>query len=139
MKKPDVVLALLLILLSAGVYALSAPMPKLAAAFPRFLSVLLIVLSLILLMTSLRSADTAKLSINWRPVGTVVLVMVAYYYMLRYLGYIVSTIALTSSLYYVLGYRDKRVLILTSLGISIGLYLLFGLAFGVPLPRGFLL
>ena len=71
------------------------------------------------------------------PIALVV-VMIALVAALDPLGYVVSTFIASGLILRIMGVKSWRVLIITSLCLSIGTYMLFDKLLGVELPVGFL-
>lgn len=143
--KAEAVIGLLLIFLSGYLYWLTMDFPqgelsKTAgpAAMPRLWIYGLILFSGILIVNTLR--DKAALNIEngrnlYQSVSLIVLMM-AYLFFMKYIGYYVSTTIFLMSGAYLLGYRKHWIIVASSLGFTLLSYLIFYRLLQVPLPLG---
>ncbi len=83
------------------------------------------------------STGTGTLGKLWGP-ATVISAMACYAAALDSLGYILCTAMLSAIILWVLDTRSLRVLVVASLILSVGSYLLFRRLLDVPLPMGIL-
>ena len=81
---------------------------------------------------------TNKYKIRWESSWSTPVIYVAaylsYILMLRYIGFIISTLLFVPTISYLLGSRDWKELIITPLVVSFFLYYLFSVFLRVPLP-----
>jgi putative tricarboxylic transport membrane protein len=119
---------------------LSMPQP---GFFPLVGGLLLIGLSLILLVQGWLGRGTAPRQPReafgeWRRPLILVVSMSIYTAVLEAFGYVLPTIAIAAVVLRVLGVTSWKALILTSVGLSVGTYYLFGRIMGIELPAGVL-
>jgi putative tricarboxylic transport membrane protein len=111
--------------------------------FPFIGGLLLTVLSVILLVRTWlgrhrASQETGAAFGEWRRPLLLVVSMSIYTAVLEAVGYILPTAALAVVILRVLGVTSWKALALTSVGLSIGTYYLFGRMLGIELPAGIL-
>jgi putative tricarboxylic transport membrane protein len=111
--------------------------------FPFVGGTLLIGLSLVLLVRNLLGRGTAaqkpgEVFGEWRRPLILVVTMSVYAAVLEKLGYVLPTAALAAVVLRVLEVTSWKVLVLASLGMSVGTYYLFGRVLGIDLPAGIL-
>ena len=111
--------------------------------FPFLGGLLLIGLSLTLLIQGWlnRAAAPSKPQETfgeWRRPLILIVSMSIYTAVLEPVGYVLPTIALAAVILRVLGVKSWKVLVLASLGMSVGTYYLFGRILGIELPVGIL-
>ena len=119
---------------------LSMPQP---GFFPLVGGLLLIGLSLILLVQGWVGRGTAPRQPReafgeWRRPLILVVSMSVYTGVLEAFGYVLPTIAIAVVILRLLGVTSWKVLILASVGLSVGTYYLFGRIMGIELPAGVL-
>ena len=111
------------------------------AMYIRFLAFLLGVLCLVELGLNLRkekkAAQAVKLQITDTPLRfwSLLLLMVVYALLLQHLGFYLASALFLPLTMYVLGYRRPWLILLTSSGVLLFVYLVFGLILEVPLPE----
>ena len=148
-NRSDMIGSILLILLGIGVVTESihlkvgTPLMPQPGFFPFLGGFLLIGLSFVLLVQGRLGRDKASQQPRaafgeWRRPLILVVSMSAYTAVLEWLGYVLPTIALAVVILRVLGVTSWKVLILASLGLSVGTYVLFGRVLGIDLPAGIL-
>jgi len=147
-QKKDSILAMILIIFSILLYFSSLKITSVKSAFfPLMLSFLLFFLSLFLLVDlqikkkqnqkqNKKNNITNELRINWNALVFILIIFFSYRYFLEILGYILPTIFLTASTMWISGYKNKYIILIFSLLLSIGLYLSFTVIFKVPFPEG---
>jgi putative tricarboxylic transport membrane protein len=111
--------------------------------FPFLGGLLLIGLSLVLLIQGWLNRGTEPRQPRenfgeWRRPLILVVSLSLYTAVLEALGYVLPTILLSAVTLRVLGVTSWKVLILASLGMSVGTYYLFGRLLGIELPAGVL-
>ncbi len=113
--------------------------PKVVAAGIILLGALIFVMGLM----GLRKAPAAKgpakekAKPQYIHVAAVMVVLVAYYFAFQTIGYTIPTFLMIGATAYILGYRNWKVLLPTSLLTSIALYLVFTKLFGIRFPGAF--
>ncbi len=155
-RLPDIILSTILLVVSAlWCWGVVATIPGAedgsrlgARGFPLGLGLLLGGLSLIVLLQSLRpaaveasdeeaaAAGTARGVEVWAIAATVGL-LVAYAVLLEYTGFMIATaLVVATAVGPVLGIWRPKLILGMSLGLSLGIYLVFGKLLGVYLPYG---
>ena len=155
-RRPDIILSTILLVVSAlWCWGVLATIPGAedgsrlgARGFPLGLGLLLGGLSLVILLQSLRpgpveaaSDEAATPDISrgvevWAIVATLGL-LVGYAALLEYTGFMIATaLVVASAVGPVLGIWRPRLIIGMSVGLSLGIYLIFGKLLGVYLPYG---
>ncbi len=148
-NRTDIIGSVLLIFIGIGVVIesirlkLGTPLMPQPGFFPFLGGSLLIGLSIILLVQGWlrreRSTPQPREVVGElrRPVILIV-GMSIYTAVLESLGYVLPTIILIAVILRVLGVTSWKILILASLGLSVGAYVLFGRILGIDLPKGVL-
>ncbi|MDY4067098.1 tripartite tricarboxylate transporter TctB family protein [Bullifex sp.] len=108
--------------------------------FPLFISLMLFVLSISLLLSGLKGMDEKKSEKGDKKTFLLFLAECAIYLVvLRYLGFLISTMILLGAIVRLLGEKNWVKVILISVVTSLIIYFLFGVYLGVMLPKGKLL
>lgn len=141
MKNPknDVYFSIILLLFTGFVFQQTYKFPKEAALFPRIFAITLAILTAILLVKSLKTKmpEGTKKEENYKSPALIVVGLIVYAFLLKILGYILGTFLLSAYVIFVLGYRDIKKMVLTSvLGVGIT-YVVFKTILGVNLPEIF--
>lgn len=113
------------------------------AFWPKCLCIVLAIFSVLLLLESVltkKDKDTPA-PINFksesvRRVLKIAAVMIAFGVITGILGIYIGILFMMPVCMYLLGERNKKVLVLMSIAACVGIYLIFGLALRVPLPTG---
>ena len=148
-NRGDIIGSVVLILIGTGVVigsirlkvgTLLMPQP---GFFPFLGGILLIGLSLILLIQGWLNRGTEPRQPReafgeWRRPLILVVSMSLYTAVLEALGYVLPTILLSAVILRVLGVTSGKVLVLASMGMSVGTYYLFGPILDIDLPTGVL-
>lgn len=145
-NRTDIIGSLLLIAIGVGVVIeslrlkLGTPLTPLPGFFPFIGGLLLIGLSIVLFGHGLQPQDrpTRKAAGDLRKPVAPIVSLGAYTAALTSLGYLLPTTILVAVMLRILGMTSWKVLILASLGLSAGAYLLFGRILGIDLPAGIL-
>lgn len=150
MKKSDIFLSIILMIISIIIFILTFQFPKQTVAlpptaFPRFVSVSLFLFSLILFFNTLRKgkkvftkkfSELSKLNKEFLIKFTV-MILLAYFYtiFIRIFGYIYTTPLFVAGNMFL--FNEKRIGFIFAVSIitTILLYILFKVVFKVPLPR----
>ena len=146
MKKNDVILGIICIVLGISVYLMSSGFPMEASDFPQVMAIALIVLGGILVgryfraikNNPVKSEPETKKSINENlpKVGLIAILFILYYLTLEKLGYIIPTFFLSFLTIYILKYKSIKTALILSSVLSVSMYLIFTFAFQVNLPKG---
>jgi hypothetical protein len=142
MRKPgDIIAGLFFIILAIGasIGALKLHVGKLTEPQPGFFPFLgataLAVLSFVLLFQAFsgHSVGTQAFGNLWRPL-TVIMGLVLYIVIFDTVGYIIATILISAIILRILDTKSWWVIVVVSLIIAMGSYILFEQFLGVPLP-----
>ena len=147
MKKNDLILAIICIILGILVYMMGSTFPMQASDFPQTMAIALIILGGVLVGRYVRvlknnpvktKSETKKNDYNENlpKVGLIALLFIVYYLTLEKLGYIIPTFLLSFLTIYILKYKSIKTTLIVSSVLSVSLYLIFTFAFQVNLPRG---
>ena len=108
--------------------------------FPLFISIMLCILSISLILSSFSGLKEAKREKGDRKTFLLFLLECAIYLIvLKYLGFLISTMLLLCAIVHLLGEKSWWKIILISVVTSLIIYFLFGVYLGVMLPKGKLL
>ncbi len=142
MKKQDLFLGYLLVIVSLVFYFMISKLPERATIYPIFVTSLLLILTLIhLLITYKKNSkeeSRAFKDIEWKQLLFVLAFSGVYVFLINILGYVVSTVLYVfASLLFLK--TDKIKSILLSAGTAGFIFLLFKIILKVPLPKGFII
>jgi len=145
-NRSDIIGSVLLILVGIGVVVESirlkvgTPLMPQPGFFPFLGGLLLIGLSIVLLVQGWlgRSEQKQEAFGELRRPVILIVSMSVYTAILDPVGYVLPTIAIAVLILRVLGVTSWKVLILASVGLSVGTYILFGRLLGIDLPAGVL-
>lgn len=143
MRKLDLLLGLILVLVSGIFYYMTSRLPANSRVYPYFVITLLLGLTLIHLLTTLRKKEDPGEKSGFeefkpKQFFTVLGLSGLYVAAINIVGYISSTIIYIISTLLVLK-TDKRLSFAIGIGVSAVIYVLFKILLRVPLPRGFLI
>ena len=114
--------------MSGSLKAKSAFWPKLIAGAIVLLGVVIVVFSILELMKDKKTGakdKSAKAKPDYLRVALITALLFAYYFGFQYFSYTISTFLLILSTSVILGYKNWKVLLPSSLLVSIGLYIAF--------------
>ena len=114
--------------MSGSLKAKSAFWPKLIAGAIVLLGVVIVVFSILELMKDKKTGakdKPAKAKPDYLRVALITALLFAYYFGFQYFSYTISTFLLILSTSVILGYKNWKVLLPSSLLVSIGLYIAF--------------
>lgn len=109
--------------------------------FPLFVSCIIFVLSIFLFFKKSKDVVDNKKEVkkeNYFRLFLFILEGVVYYFILRYLGFVISTILFLSLTLLLLNERRWYVILIISIVTTLSIYFLFGTFLHVMLPKGFL-
>lgn len=139
--KNDFLLSIFLLLVSIATYVSALAYPEVPGQFPKFLAIAFGGLSLLLMFNAIsRRKDSGKF---FEDIGkfygpTMISIGVAIYaFSLKHLGYITSSILLVLYVIFILGYRDKKRALITSIITVVLVFVAFRIFLMVPLPLDF--
>lgn len=113
---------------SGSLKAKSAFWPKLIAGAIVLLGIVILVVSILELMKDKKTGakdKPAKAKPDYLRVALITALLFAYYFGFQYFSYTISTFLLILSTSVILGYKNWKVLLPSSLLVSIGLYIAF--------------
>jgi putative tricarboxylic transport membrane protein len=141
----DILGSLLLFLLGVGAIIgavrlhVGSPTEPQPGFFPFLAGISLIVLSSIIFLQGRLGHGREKVAFGEvRRPALLLAVLIVLVAVLDRLGYVIGTFIASGLILRILNVRSWRVLIITSLGLSIGTYLLFDRLLGIDLPMGIL-
>lgn len=143
MKKGDLLLGIICILLGAFTIIMSDNFPNEASDFPRLVSTIIIILGIMLLIQYFRhiagNTNKNEEKINVSKLIKVIMLsclFIAYYLFVEALGYIIPTFLIVFLTIILLEYKNIKVNLILSATLSVFLYLVFTFLFQVNLPQG---
>ena len=134
MAKKNRITAIVVIVLSIFGLMEAKSYPTEAAAYPLAILLMAIALSVILLVTKPR-VKTKPGNIVYRQLYGMIAFTIAYYIIIRIIGYYFATLLYVLVSMYFLKERNLIVLASVSVGFVVVLYCVFGLFLRVPLPH----
>lgn len=111
------------------------------AVYVRFLAISLMVCTLILAIKTLLLRDNSHFTFiqNPKKFFTLVAILIIYAIALNYLGFFAATIFYLPITMYLMGYRNYKIIIFSSVFLLALVYVVFVQFFSVPLPEGILM
>ncbi len=140
-KYIDIVLSIFFIVLAVLLYRSTATFPKSAlfttAVYIKFLSYMLAIASFVQLVISSRSDASIKVIFARDPKKFFILILslIVYVWIMRYLGFILSTLIFLPVTMKYMGYNKFLKSILITAGITLFVYILFVKLFEIQLPE----
>ncbi len=140
-KYIDIVLSIFFIVLAVLLYRSTATFPKSAlfttAVYIKFLSYMLAIASFVQLVISFRSDASIKIIFARDPKKFFILILslIVYVWIMRYLGFILSTLIFLPVTMKYMGYNKFLKSILITAGITLFVYILFVKLFEIQLPE----
>ncbi|MDC7789631.1 tripartite tricarboxylate transporter TctB family protein [Rhodoplanes sp. TEM] len=113
-----------------------------AGGFPIILGVLGLIVLLFVTLRLLRTRTATKIplfelgTVDGRAVAINVVLLLAYLFVLDVIGFVLATLAYLPLAGWFIGYRKPAMLAIYTVAVTASLTLVFGVLFGVPLPRG---
>ena len=113
-----------------------------AYRFPRMVIILFFALGIMFIVATLRGKydtpdDKAPMQVKKLKIpGTSYLLVIAYVALINFIGFYTATIIFMLVYMKYLGAKSWKTIIITTLCVSVFIYLLFSLQFDVPLPKG---
>jgi len=134
-RNTNIYLSITLIILSIIVFIESLKLPNIDAQFPKLISISLFITAIILVISSLKiKTQEKKKEYNYWRAGIVIVGLILYILILRWLGYLLSTGLLITYVIFILGYNKRKQIIVVAIVATVVLYLIFKILLGVPLP-----
>lgn len=141
-KRPTTLTALGTLVLAVVFVPSTLTLPSISALLPGVMLAALVVLALLLLIRDQRDAATQTSTDANRHSTSRVLIafalIVGYALAVEWLGFYPSTAVAVPLTAFVFGYRQKLGLLLATLVVTAGIYLIFSLAMGQEFPSGLL-
>jgi len=140
-KYIDIVLSIFFIILAVLLYRSTATFPKSAlfttAVYIKFLAYLLAITGFVQLVKSIRSDATITVIFAKNPKNFFILILslIVYVWIIRYVGFIISTLIFLPVTMRYMGYKKFRKSIIISAGITLFVYVLFVQIFSIQLPE----
>lgn len=139
--KQDFSLAVVLFCLAVAFYGVGLTYPDITVRFPSKLSPLLGLLAILLGVAALRRRDGIKGQqlANWKALrapALLLLLTAVFIALLPYIGFFLSSLLFSSSIFFGLGHPDKKIALIVAVVASASIYFIFHLALGVSLPVG---
>lgn len=138
--KTDMYLSMVILFFNVFFFFQCSKLPDEAVYFPQLFNGLLALLAIILLFSALKrkGREAEKQQYNFKNAVLIVIGLVCYAFLFKFLGYIISTGILVIYIIYMLGYRQIwKMLITACCGVGFS-YIVFKLLLKVPLPTLFI-
>lgn len=147
-QKKDIGLGIVSIVFGIWVFAVASGLKSGPDFWPKLVAIGIIILGAIILVMALihlkkggesekKEEKKPKAKPQYLKVLAVIIVLVIYYFAFQYIGYTIPTFLLIAVTSYILGYRNWKVMIPSSLIVSVCLYLAFSQLFGINFPGVF--
>lgn len=140
-KEQDVIAGGILLLLAVPGLLYSYQIKNLTVSqlsggfFPGLCFMVMAICGLVLIRAGLRREVKIPIpALNWPKLLPVVGVLVGYVLLMKYLGFVVSTVIFMASALYVFGERRKKIFLIVPVTTSVAVYYLFSKAFMIILP-----
>lgn len=148
MQKKDIGLGIVSIVFGIWVFVVAAGLKSGPDFWPKLVAIGIIILGAIILVMALlnlrkmgsepaKTEKKPKVKPQYFKVVAVIAVLVVYYFAFQFIGYTIPTFLLIAVTSYILGYRKWKVMIPTSLIVSVCLYLAFTKLFAINFPGVF--
>ncbi len=143
MKKLDLVLSGILIMIGGLVYIMISQLPKEASIYPIFVTSIFLILSITLLIKTYFNKEEDSKSTGFKDIqlGQLLFILISsgiYILLMNLIGYVVSTILYVFTILFFLKVGKKRSTLI-SFGFCIFVYILFKILLKVPLPEGIII
>ena len=144
MRTIDTTVAGIMMVFSTAVFAFTYTFPERhrsvgVASFPRLLTAIMFVLAIVIIVQARKSRSNREITWDFvalKKIGVVSLMIAAYIGIIQVLGFIISTIVFLATIIRYFGERRVFRLLLAAVGVTVSVYLLFGVLAGVPFPVG---
>jgi putative tricarboxylic transport membrane protein len=132
----DLSMPIVFIALAIWMIIESSTFPGEEGAFPRLIGLFMLIVAIFIFFTTMRQKESTVnfKNINKRKVLEILVAMALYVALFRAIGYLIDTILLCAYVITTLGYKNYKVTALTSLGVTVIVFVLFRIVLGVPLP-----
>lgn len=136
------VLLMPIFFLILGIYIVvsASMMSTTEGTFPRMVGVLTVIVAGVQLYNDIKKKNHKDIfgNSNILKVTEATIVLFAYVYLLEKIGYIVDTILLSATTMYFLNYRNIKMVVISSVGFTVLVFIIFKMLLKVPLPMIFL-
>jgi len=148
MKKFNIILVVLMLLVVAGVFYFTKDMPKELhgglgpGLWPRFVAVVLFVFTGLLAVQTILLKPGSPTPINFKSQGLksvfrIFGILIAYGILLPILGFLLSSCLFIAAVMLIMGEKRKLRILISSVGITVLIYVFFGYLLNVMLPQPF--
>lgn len=140
MKTREIALSIIVILLSAWGYHEASSFTLGADMFPKLILGSLIFLAVLQLVSAVRSQPKSSATpagrVNVTRVIGVAALCVVYVASISFIGYFIATAAFSVAAMLLMGQKRLRTIALSTVIVTLAMFLVFGLLLYVPVPRG---
>lgn len=148
MKKYNIGISLFLIIISVAMFLGASKMPAVdgtigPGTWPKILSVVMIVLALLLLLQTLKESSQREAPFVWGPglkrvlLGTAILA--GFCIILYFFGFIAASALMIPAIMLLFGEKRPLILLGTTAGVLLFVYIIFSVVLNLPLPQGIVL
>ena len=148
MKKYNIILVAVMLLIVTGVFYFTKDMPKVLhgglgpSQWPRFIAVVLLIFTGLLTLQTIFMKSDSTSPINFGSKGLksvfgIFSVVIAFGIIQPILGFFLSTALFIMAVMIIMGEKSKLRILLSSAGITLFMYLFFSYLLNVMLPRPF--
>ena len=148
MKKYNIGISIVLLLISAAMFLGTSGMPGIEGtigpgAWPRILSVVMAVLAVLLLLQSLKDASAKESPFSWGPglkrVLAGIFVLAVFCVVLYFFGFMIASAVMIPAVMLLFGEKRPLILLATTVGVLLFVYVIFAMVLNLPLPHGVIL
>jgi hypothetical protein len=148
LKKYNIILVILMLLIAGGVFYQTKDMPDEilgtlgAAHWPRFIAVMLLIFTALLLIQTIFSKSSSSSPLNFKSGGikrvfALFGILIAFGLALPILGFQLSSFLFIIAVMLVMGEKKKSWIVGSSVGITVVIYIIFDYVLTLMLPRPF--
>ena len=148
MKKYNIILVIIMLLVVAGVYYFTKDMPKELygvvgpSQWPRFIAIVMLIFTWLLLFQTVAGKSGSPSPLNFKSKGlkrVIILlgILVVFGVTLPILGFLVSSCLFIAAVMVAMDEKSKLRILLSSIGITGLIYIFFGFLLNVILPQPF--
>lgn len=145
MKKYNIGISIVLILMSVAMFLSASKMPSVdgsmgAGTWPKVLAVCMILLAVLLLIQSLTDRTQKKAPFTMGPglkrVLTGIAIMLVFCVILNFFGFMIASAFMIPAIMILMGERRPFMLIGVTVGVLVFIYVVFAILLNLPLPSG---
>ncbi|MDR1179758.1 MAG: tripartite tricarboxylate transporter TctB family protein [Spirochaetales bacterium] len=148
MKKYNIILVILMLIIVGGVFYQTQDMRDTvfgslgAAHWPRFIAIVLLIFTVLLLIQTIFSKSSQPSPLNFKSGGikrvfALFGILIAFGITLPIFGFLLSSFLFIVVVMLVMGEKKKSWIIYSSVGITVGIYIIFDYLLKLMLPRPF--